>query len=239
MKYYLFLDIGIDLKNKDIERMEKHINCSNIYFYDLNQETIENSFDTYMNTVDTKTVKLKGNSKIIFRNPIIKAGNLLEVFPVLNLARVAKKDYMIEIYMNTIKIIARKNNEPRKISKHTSKANFLYGINSKQIVIYSDKIVSISNVQYPILDRAFIYIITQMLYEAIESQPFIIELDREEEKIIKLVKYYLSKGYFNYRDFLIDYVCCKNKKIEERLCKSSGVGSLKELEDKIRKSLVK
>lgn len=227
------------MKNKDIERMDGYINGTNIYFYDKNQELIENEFDTYMHTVEKKSIKLKGDSKIIFRNPVVKAGTLVEVFPVLNLARIGKREYLIQIYMNAIKIIARKSLEPKKISKHTKKYKFLYGINSKQIIVYNDKIVAIENYQYPILDKAFNYLITQILYEAIEDEPFLVDITSEEEKIIKQLKYYISRSYVNYRNFLVDYVSCNSKKIEEKLSKSAGVDSLKELEEKIRKSLIK
>lgn len=227
------------MKNKDIERMEGYINGTNIYFYDRNQDLIENEFDTYMHTVEKKYIKLKGDSKIIFRNPVVKSGILLEVFPVLNLAKISKREYLIQIYMNAVKIIARKSLDAKKISKHTKKYRFLYGINSKQVIVYNDKIVAIENNQYPILDRAFNYLVTQILYEAVEDEPFIVEMSSEEEKIIKQLKYYISRSYINYRNFLVDYVSCNSKKIEERLCKSAGVDSLKELEEKIRKSLIK
>ncbi|MBO5477321.1 MAG: hypothetical protein J6A15_06185 [Clostridia bacterium] len=227
------------MKNKDIERMDRYINGTNIYFYDKNQETIENEFDTYMHTVEKKCIKLKGDSKIIFRNPVIKSGIVLEIFPVLNLAKISKKVYLIQIYMNTIKIISRKSLNPKKISKHTKKYTYLYGINSKQVVVYNDKIAAIENEQYPILDRAFNYLITQILYEAIEDEPFLMDMTSEEERIIKQLKYYISRSYVNYRNFLVDYVSCNKKKIEEKLSKSAGVESLKELEEKIRKSLIK
>ena len=61
----------------------------------------------------------------------------------------------------------------------------------------------------------------------------------EEEIVIKQLKYYISRSYVNYRNFLVDYVSCNRKKIEERLSKSAGVESLKELEERIRKSLIK
>lgn len=227
------------MKNKDIERMESYINGTNIYFYDKNQQTIENEFDTYMHTVEKKHIKLKGDSKIIFRNPVIRSGILLEVFPVLNLARIPKKEYLIQIYMNTVKIISRKSLPPKKISRNTKKYIFLYGINSKQVIVYNDKIAAINNEQYPILDKAFNYLVTQIFYEAIENEPFLIELTSEEEKIIKQLKYYISRSYYNYRNFLVDYVSCNKKQIEEKLSKSAGVESLKELEEEIRKSLIK
>lgn len=227
------------MKNKDIERMEGYINGTNIYFYNKNQETIENEFDTYMHTIEKKCIKLKGDSKIIFRNPVVKSGIVLEVFPVLNLARIGKREYLIQIYMNTVKIISRKSLDAKKISKHTKKYTYLYGINSKQVIVYNDKIAAIENEQYPILDRAFNYLVTQILYEAIEDEPFLVEMNSDEEKVIKQLKYYISRSYVNYRNFLVDYVSCNRKKIEERLSKRAGVESLKELEEKIRKSLIK
>lgn len=234
-----FLVEGTDIKNKCAESIDNSIQSLNIYFYDEGETEIENEFNTYMHTVCKKEIRLKGDSKILFNNPVMKSGILLEVFPVLNLARCSRDKYYMNIYYNAVKLFSKYSTNKKKISKNTSKVFMYNGINSKEVIIYSDEIASIRNERYYILDRTFSYIIAQILYEAIECKPFLFETTREEEKVIKIVKYYISKGYRNYRDFIVDYLGCKRNDIENKIVKNSDVTSLKDLEKKIRKSFEK
>ncbi len=234
-----FLVDGSDIKNKCAESIDNSIQSLNIYFYNQGEKEIVNEFNTYMHTVCSNKIRLNGNSKILFNNPVTKSGILLEVFPVLNIARCNRDEYYMNIYYNAVKLFSRYSTGKKKISKNTSKVFMYNGINSKEVIIYSGEIASIRNERYYILDRAFSYIIAQILYEAIECKPFLFESTKEEEKVVKIVKYYISKGYRNYRDFMVDYIGCKRNDIENKIVKNSDVTSLRELEKKIRKSLEK
>ena len=185
--------------------MYQNVENLGIYFYDLGQDTIDVEFNTYMNTVRKETIRLYENSTLIFKNPITKSGILLEVFPVLSLARTEKTKYYMNIYLNAVKIISRRKTDEKKISKSTKRYTAFFGINSKEVITYNDRIVSISDTRYSSLNRAINYIMAQILYEAIENKPFLLELSRKEEKEIKILKYYISKGYNDYRYFIKDY----------------------------------
>lgn len=103
-------------------------------------------------------------------------------------------------------------------------------------MVYSGDIASIRNFKYCILDKVFCYIVAQILYEAIENKPFLYDLPKEN-KIIKVVSYYISKSYKNYRDFIVDYLGCRVDAIEKKIQENTGITSLRELEEKLRKSL--
>ncbi len=214
--------------------MYQNVENLGIYFYDLGQDTIDVEFNTYMNTVRKETIRLYENSTLIFKNPITKSGILLEVFPVLSLARTEKTKYYMNIYLNAVKIISRRKTDEKKISKSTKRYTAFFGINSKEVITYNDRIVSISDTRYSSLNRAINYIMAQILYEAIENKPFLLELSRKEEKEIKILKYYISKGYNDYRYFIKDYMLCRKEKIEKNIAKNTDVKTLEQLEEKIK-----
>ncbi len=240
MKMYEILQFIVDameIKNKYADSIDNSIKTTNIYFYNKGEQEIENEFNTYMHTVGVKTIRINGNSKLLLDNPVTKSGILLEVYPVLNLARVPKDEYYMNIYINAVKIFARYTTKSKKISKNSTKTIMYNGINSKEIMVYSKDIASIKNYKYNILDKVFCYIVAQILYEAIENKPFMYDITREEEKILKVVKYYISKSYRSYKEFVVDYLSCKVTVIERKIQENTGIKSLRDLENKMKKSL--
>ena len=240
MKMYQILQFlveGIEVKKKCAESIDTSIKTTTIYFYEEGEDEIENEFNTYMHTVATKSIRLNDDSKLLLDNPVTRSGILLEVYPVLNLAKIPRNRYYMNIYINSVKIFARYATKGKKISKNSTKTTFYNGINSKEVMVYSGDIASIRNYRYNILDKAFCYIVAQILYEAVENKPFILDISKEDEKAIKVVKYYLSKSYENYRGFIVDYLGCRADVIEKKIQDNTGISSLRELEEKVRKSL--
>lgn len=240
MKMYQILQFlvdGIEIKKKSAESIDTSIKTTSVYFYEEGEEQIENEFNTYMHTVTSKKIRLNSDSKLLLDNPVTRSGILLEVYPVLNLAKVQRDRYYMNIYMNAVKIFARYNTKTKKISKNSTKTIMYNGVNSKEVMVYSGEIASIRNFKYYILDKSFCYIVAQILYEAIENRPFLYDINREEEKIIKLVRYYIQKSYRSYKEFIVDYLSCRGDLIEKKISDNTGIKSLKELEAKIRKSL--
>lgn len=116
-----FLVDGIEIKKKSAESIDSSIKTTGVYFYEDGEESIENEFNTYMHTVGSKTIRLNNDSKLLLDNPVTKSGILLEVYPVLNLARVPRDRYYMNIYMNAVKIFARYTTKEMKISKNSTK----------------------------------------------------------------------------------------------------------------------
>lgn len=240
MKMYQILQLLVDrfeIKKKMAEGIDNSIKTTGVYFYEEGEDEIKNEFNTYMHTVETKNIRLNGDSKLLLNNPVTKSGILLEVYPVLNLAKVQRDRYYMNIYMNAVKIFARYTTKTMKISKNTTKTIMYNGINSKEVMVYSEKIASIRNYRYCILDKVFNYIVAEILYESEEERPFLYDTTREEEKILKKVRFYIKKSYRNYRDFVVDYLGCRVESIEKNIRDNTEVASLRELEEKIRKSL--
>lgn len=226
----------MDIKDKDIEVIEDNIKKVNINFFERDQKKIVNALDTYRQTERNIEIKLKGNSRTVFSNPVMHDEKLLEIFPVLNLAKVEKKEYLMHVYLNAVKIISRKRLKSKKISKDSQKTIFLYGVSSKEVIVFHNIISTITDKRCNLLDKACTYMVAQMLYEAIEGEPFTLELATNEEKVLKQVKYYISKCYSDYRDFIVDYLTCNRVKIEKTINMYEKI-DLQELEETLKKSL--
>ena len=93
MKMYQILQFlveGIEVKKKCAESIDTSIKTTTIYFYEEGEDEIENEFNTYMHTVATKSIRLNDDSKLLLDNPVTRSGILLEVYPVLNLAKIPR-----------------------------------------------------------------------------------------------------------------------------------------------------
>ena len=96
MKMYQILQFlvdGIEIKKKSAESIDTSIKTTSVYFYEEGEEQIENEFNTYMHTVTSKKIRLNSDSKLLLDNPVTRSGILLEVYPVLNLAKVQRDRY--------------------------------------------------------------------------------------------------------------------------------------------------
>lgn len=159
---------------------------------------------------------------------------LSEVFPVLNLSRIERKEYLMNVYLNAVKVMARRREKTKRISKDSKKVLLFYGINTKEIIIFNNRISTITDTNLNLLNKSFVYFIAQILYESIENDAFTIELATNEEKCMKIVKYYISKSYPDYREFILDYLTCNKKRIEKNVKYNLGI-DLQEIEEELKR----
>lgn len=174
-----------------------------------------------------KKIKLK------FHEPIYYANNVYEIFPNMNLPRLPKDEYMMQLYYNLVKGLARDKSKKINLKKEGFKVSFYYGLNSKDVYVRDKKIFLTNKIKYPVLNEILAYIVTQLLYENIEKKPFTLELNLEQEKQLKQVKYYLKNCYFNTWHIVREYLLCNRNKISERF-KKIGFNNLREVEEKIK-----
>src|SRR5699024_11200364 len=97
-----YLENGFYFRNKTIETFDNNIRNVNIYFVDKNQESIENTKDTFLRTIGKRKVRLNGKTKLIFNDPILIQNNVLEVFPSLNMQKLPRNEYIMQIYFNAV-----------------------------------------------------------------------------------------------------------------------------------------
>ena len=53
-----------------------------------------------------------------------------------------------------------------------------------------------------------------------------------------MVRYYLSRSYVDYGQFVLDYMLCSNR-LEEKIVKNNDVNNFKQLEEKLKKKIKK
>ncbi len=201
-----------------------------MYFFDTNQKEVENSLETYVGNVGKRKIRLNGNMKLVFNNPALLQDSIFEVFPNLNVPKLPRKEYYMQIYFNAVKILARKMSKTNRITKNTNRTVYSYGINRRNVIVYSGKISSVTKNEYKILNNIFVYIIAQILYEGREGEPFTLELNNQQNKALKIVKYYISRSYINYNQFILDYMLCSDR-LEENITKNNDINNFKELEE--------
>lgn len=228
-----YLRNGFDFRNKTIEKFDTNIRNVNMYFFDVKQKEIENTLETYMKTIGKRKIRLNGKMKLIFNNPILIQDNVLEVFPNLNIPRISRKEYYMQLYFNAVKLFARKMSKTQRITKNTNKTIYSYGINRRSVIIYDGKISNVSKKEYRMLNDTFAYIIAQILYEGAEGEPFTLELSNEQNKALKMTKYYISRSYIDYGQFILDYMLCSDR-LEEKIIKNNDVNNFDELEEKLK-----
>ena len=233
-----YLENGFYFRNKTIETFDNNIRNVNIYFVDKNQESIENTKDTFLRTIGKRKVRLNGKTKLVFNDPILIQNNVLEVFPSLNMQKLPRNEYIMQIYFNAVKLFARKVSGIKKITKNTAKIIYSYGINKRTVIIYDGKVSNVNVDEYKILNDIFAYIIAQILYEGKENRPFTLELSTVEDKALKMVRYYLSRSYVDYGQFVLDYMLCSDR-LEEKIVKNNDVNNFKQLEEKLKKKIKK
>lgn len=233
-----YLENGFYFRNKTIETFDNNIRNVNIYFVDKNQESIENTKDTFLRTIGKRKVRLNGKTKLIFNDPILIQNNVLEVFPSLNMQKLPRNEYIMQIYFNAVKLFARKISGIKRITKNTNKIIYSYGINRRTVIIYDGKVSNVNVDEYKILNDIFAYIIARILYEGKENRPFTLELSTVEDKALKMVRYYLSRSYVDYGQFVLDYMLCSNR-LEEKIVKNNDVNNFKQLEEKLKKKIKK
>ncbi len=233
-----YLKNGFDFRNKSIEKFDNNIRNVNMYFFEKNQKDIENTLETYIKTVGKRKVRLNGNMKLVFNDPILIHDNVLEVFPNLNIPKLSRKDYIMQIYFNAVKLFARKMLKTKRITKHTTKTIYSYGINRRSVIVYCGRISNISKTEYKILNDIFAYIIAQILYEGRENEPFTFEISNEQNKQLKMVKYYISRSYVDYGQFILDYMLCSDR-LEEKIVKNNDINNFSDLEEKLKNRIKK
>lgn len=190
--------------------------------------------DTYLGTFGKVNQYVDKNISIDFYDPIYYKSNLLEVFPTMNVTKLAKKEYNMQLYFNLVKGLARKRGKIKSL-KGGFKEEFKNGINIKNVDVINSEIDIISDINYPILNENLAYIVAQLLYENIEGEPFTLFLGMEQEKQLKQVKYYLARCYHNIWHLVAEYLVCNNKKITKRF-KSLGFKNLIEVEKKLKRA---
>lgn len=168
-----------------------------------------------------------------FNNPVYDFSNVFEVFPNMNIPRIAKGKYEMQLYYNLVKGMARRKSNIKNSKKNGFKVEFYYGIDSKEVLVKNNQIVLINSIEYPILNAAFSYIVAQLLYENIEDKPFTLELDLEQEKQVKELKYYLSRCYHDVWHLVREYLLCNTAKLTKRFNKL-GFNNLRQLEMKMK-----
>ena len=143
----------------------------------------------------------------------------------------------MQLYYNLVKGMARFNSPKQtyKKDKNMFLVHFCNGINIRDITVSNNKISSINSIKYPVLNEALAYIVAQILYENIEDLPFTLELDLYKERIIKQLKYYISKCYESKWQIVRDYLTCNNAKLEKRIVRTLEFNNLNELEQKIKR----
>lgn len=193
--------------------------------------------DTYFFTKGKNTECVDGSIKIYFYDPIIYNNNLIEVFPNINVTKLDKKEYTMQIYYNLVKGMARYNSKKKIYRKDKNKflVHFCNGINTREITVSKNKIVSVNLTEYPVLNESLAYIVAQFLYENIERLPFTLKLDLYQENIIKKLKYYISNCYESKWQIIRDYLTCNSAKLEKRVIKRLEFNNLSELEKEIKR----
>lgn len=153
----------------------------------------------------------------------------------MNIPKIARDEYIMQLYYNLVKGIARYKSEKMNLKKEGFKVEFSYGINSKEVYVKDEKIALVNKIEYNTLNNALAYIVAQLLYENIEKKPFTLELSVNEERQLKQVKYYLNRCYINNWHIVKEYLLCNSKKISQRF-KKVGFNNLREVEEKLNKS---
>lgn len=166
---------------------------------------------TYFGKVGEKTVKMNEKIKTVFFEPTVKKNMLVEVFPVINIPKINGQDYLMQLYFNAVKVMARQ----LIVNKKKSEATYFYGLNKMRIKLNKEnkEIVSVTKNEYELLDNVVAYIIAQILYESIENKPFTLKLGSYYEEYLKKIKFYLKKAYMSSDLLILDYMCRPEKVI--------------------------
>ncbi len=179
----------------------------------------ENNLDTYLYTVGKECVKVSDKITLEFNDPVYDYNNVFEVFPNMNIPRINKDEYEMQLYYNLVKGMARRKGDRINLKKDRFKMQLYYGINIKDVYVKDNKIALINSIEYPILNDALAYIVAQLLYENIENKPFTLEINLEQERQIKELKYYLSRCYHNVWHLVREYLLCNTQKLTKRFNK--------------------
>jgi hypothetical protein len=153
----------------------------------------------------------------------------------MNIPKLPKKEYLMQLYLNLVKGMSRNKSKKIKVSKDGFHVKLSYGINTKDVYVRNNEILLINLINYNELNEALAYIVAQLLYENIENEPFTLELNLEQEKALKKVKYYLSKCYHNTWHIVREYLICDTEKISNRF-KKIGFNNLREVEKEIKRN---
>lgn len=224
----------MNIKTSQIEILQKNAENINVYTYNRDDKYVVNDLDTYYFTIGKNNVKVDNNINIIFYEPVCYEDKLLEVFPTMNITKLPKKEYIMQLYFNLVKGLSRKRCKG-KIRKGNFIEVFHYGINIKRVDIKNNAIDTTSDIYYTDLNESLAYIVAQLLYEYIEGEPFTLSLNDEQEKQLKQSKYYLSRCYHDIWHLVGEYLTCNNKKIEKRF-RSLGFKSLSDVEKKLKRT---
>lgn len=196
---------------------------------------ITNSLDTYFNTVGKVNIEVDGNIITHINDPVYYKNNVYEVFPNMNAIKLPKEEYLMQLYFNLVKVLARNKTKNVKFRKEGFQTKFFYGLNSKDVYVKNSEIVLINQINYESLNEALTYIVAQLLYENIENAPFTLSRTLKQEREIKQVKYYLSKCYYNNWHVVREFLTCNRDKINSRF-KKLGFNNLREVEAEMKRT---
>lgn len=228
--------LGNIFSKREIERLRNNLKKLNVYFYDENQKQVENAFDTFLFTIENKKINVDNNINVAFHEPILFENNLYEVFPNINITKLPKDEYLMQLYYYLVKVMARKESKKINLDKKRNHfyEEFLYGTSSKKIVVEGDSIKRVISMEHEILDFLFNITIAQILYEEIENKPYMWSIDSSNEIKLKKFKFYLSKAYYSPAGFIKDYLNCDIKKITNQISKKTDFNNLIELENELQ-----
>lgn len=228
--------LGSIFSGKEIERLRNNLKHLNIYFHDETQKQVENDIDTFLFTVEKEKIEVDNNINVVFHEPIIFENNLYEVFPNMNITKLPREEYLMQLYFYLVKVMARKKSKRTNLDKKRNHfyEEFLYGISSKKIVVEGNNIKRIISKEHELLDFLFNITIAQILYENIENKPYTSFVDLKVEMELKKFKFYLSQAYYSPINFIKDYLNCDIKKITNQIVKKTNFNSLIEFENELQ-----
>lgn len=206
-----------------------------MYFHDKDEKEVENNLDTIMNTVGKINVPVSDNITLEVSNPVYEYSTVLEVVPNMNIPRIDKEQYEMQLYYNLVKGMSRRKTLENTMRKDGLYYIFHYGIDCKKVCVTGNQISIINSIEYPVLNNLLAYIVAQLLYENIEDKPFTLELDIEQERQLKKLKYYLSRCYHNTWHLVREYLLCNEKKITNRF-RNLGFVNLRQVEMKMKRN---
>lgn len=162
--------------------------------------------------------------------------NLYDVFPNINITKIPKDEYLMQLYFCLVKIMARATGKRIVIDKKKNYfcKEFFYGVSLKKIIVEENEIKNVIYKKHELLDFLFTITIAQILYENIENKPYILQIDSATEMQLKKFKFYLSKAYYSPISFIKDYMSCDIKKITNQISNKLNFSSLTEFERELR-----
>lgn len=188
-----------------------------------------------MNTVGKTNVTVNENITLEINDPVYEYSTVLEVVPNMNIPRIDKDKYEMQLYYNLVKGMARRKTIGNSMKKQGLYYIFHYGIDCKKVCVIDNKISLMNSIEYPVLNNSLAYIVAQLLYENIENKPYTLELDLDQEKQVKKLKYYLSRCYHNTWHLVREYLLCNEKKLTYRF-KKLGFVNLRQVEMKMKRN---